>query len=276
MFRIGSHISSAKGWLAMAKEAARIGANTFQFFTRNPRGSKAKALDLQDVEALREYAGKHDIRPFLAHASYTINMSASEKKLRVFAGETIADDLARLEHLPGSMYNIHPGSHHENGKRAISLVAETLNAVLQPGRGAVVLLEAMSGRGGEIGSSFEELRAIMDAVKNAERLGVCLDTCHLYGAGYDIVDKLDDVLENFDRVVGLEFLRAVHLNDSKNPLGSRKDRHAKIGEGEIGIKAFGRIINHPALRDLPFYLETPNDADGYAQEIARLKKLYKS
>lgn len=275
MFRIGSHISSARGWLAMGKEASRIGANTFQFFTRNPRGSKAKALDPQDVEALRDYAEKHDIRPFLAHASYTINMSASEKNLRVFAGETIADDLARLEYLPGSMYNIHPGSHHEGGKKAIRLVAETLNSVLHSGRGAVVLLEAMSGRGGEVGSSFEELRAIMDAVKNAERLGVCLDTCHLHGAGYDIVDKLDDVLEHFDRVVGLESLRAVHLNDSKNPLGSRKDRHARIGEGEIGIKAFGRIINHPALRELPFYLETPNDADGYALEIARLKKLYK-
>lgn len=275
MFRIGSHISSAKGYLAMGKEAVRIGANVFQFFLRNPRGGRAKALNPADVAAFLEFAKEHDLGPLLAHGSYTLNPATTDERLAVFARETIADDLARMEHTPGNMYNIHPGYAKDGDKdRGTATVAAMLDQVIAPGWKTTVLLETMVGRGGELGGRFEELRAIIDRCEQGKLLGVCLDTCHVFNGGYDIAGDLDGVLERFDKAVGLERLKAVHLNDSKYPLGSGKDRHAKIGEGEIGLDAFARIVNHPALRDLPFYLETPNDGDGYAREIAMLGGLY--
>lgn len=261
----------------MVKEAARIGAGTFQFFTRNPRGGKAKALNPDDVSAGLEFATANDIAPFLAHAPYTLNPASPEERLQVFTRETMRDDLDRLEHTPGNMYNLHPGRSKEERPKAIKRVAEILNAALSRTWSSTVLLETMAGHGSELGGSFEEIRDIIDAT-GTERgglLGVCLDTCHVFDGGYDIVNRLDAVLEDFDRIIGLSRLKAVHLNDSKNPLGSGKDRHAPIGEGYIGLEAFGRIINHPALRDLPFYLETPNDGDGHAREIALLKNLYR-
>ncbi len=275
MFKIGCHLSSSKGYLAMGREALSIGANTFQFFTRNPRGGAAKAQDPDDVAAYLAFAAENNLRPILAHAPYTLNACAADAALRRFARETMADDLARLEHIPGCFYNFHPGSHVRQGvDTGIKYIAEMLNQVLRPGQSTAVLLESMAGKGSEIGGAFTELRAVIDRVEQRELLGVCLDTCHVFDAGYDIVNKLDSVLEDFDRAVGLGRLRAIHLNDSQNAPGSRKDRHAKIGEGGIGLEALTRIINHPALRDLPFYLETPNDVPGYAQEIALLKSLY--
>jgi len=273
MLNIGCHLSSSKGFLAMGKTAAEIGASTFQFFTRNPRGGAAKALDMEDIAAYRAFAEEHGIFPILAHAPYTLNCCAADPNIREFARNTMADDLARLEHFPGSLYNFHPGSHVKQGaETGIALIAETLNAVLRPGQVARVLLETMSGKGSEVGRSFEELRAIMDRVEHRELLGVCLDTCHVYDAGYDLVHDLDGVLDAFDRAVGLDRLRAIHLNDSKNPFPSHKDRHARIGEGSIGLDAFTAIINHPKLRHLPFYLETPQeDVSGYGQEIALLR-----
>ncbi len=274
MFRIGSHISSAKGFLAMGKEAVRIGANTLQFFLRNPRGGRAKVLNLQDVADFNAYAKEHNLEQILAHASYVLNPATQDEKLGTFVRETVADDLDRLSHLPGAMYNIHPG-HHPDATAGVKAVAALLDEVI-PAKGKnLVLLEAMSGHGNELGGSFEQLRDIIKASRRKSRLGVCLDTCHVFTAGYDIVNDLDGVLREFDRTVGLDRLKAIHLNDSKNPLASHKDRHAKIGEGMIGMAAFGRIINHPGLRNLPFYLETPNEPDGYAQEIATLKKMYK-
>ena len=274
MFLIGSHISSAKGYLAMAKDALKIGANTFQFFTRNPRGGRAKALDLDDIARFLEFTKENGISHFLAHASYTLNPATQEERLETFVRETMADDLARLEHTPGSLYNFHPGSRKDlspaDGAKA---VAATIDAVLKPKLSTTLLLETMSGHGSEVGGTFEDLRAVVDASKNGKRLGVCLDTCHVFDSGYDIVNDLDGVLAHFDAVLGLGRLRAIHLNDSVHGLGTHKDRHAKLGEGKIGWKAIARIINHPALRDLPFYLETPNDLDGYAAEIAELKKL---
>lgn len=257
----------------MGKTAAEIGASTFQFFTRNPRGGAAKALDMEDIAAYRAFAEEHGIFPILAHAPYTLNCCAADPNIREFARNTMADDLARLEHFPGSLYNFHPGSHVKQGaETGIALIAETLNAVLRPGQATRVLLETMSGKGSEVGRSFEELRAIMDRVEHRELLGVCLDTCHVYDAGYDLVHDLDGVLDTFDRAVGLDRLRAIHLNDSKNPFSSHKDRHARIGEGSIGLDAFTAIINHPKLRHLPFYLETPQeDVSGYGQEIALLR-----
>lgn len=276
MLKIGCHLSSSKGFLAMGRTAVEIGANTFQFFTRNPRGGKAKELDLQDVEQYKSFAAEHGLFPILAHAPYTLNACAADEGLREFAQNTMADDLARLEHLPGSLYNFHPGSHVKQGADVgISLIAEQLNAILTPEQSTTVLLETMAGKGSEVGKSFEELREILDRVKLSDKMGVCLDTCHVYDGGYDIVGQLDAVLEEFDRVIGLSRLRAVHLNDSKNPLGSHKDRHEKLGEGNIGLVALTAIVNHPALRELPFYLETPNELDGYAREIATVKDVYR-
>lgn len=273
MLKIGCHLSSAKGFLAMGKEAVKIGANTFQFFTRNPRGGKAKALDLEDVGAYRAFAEKHGFFPILAHAPYTLNACAADEGLREFAKNTMADDLARLEHIPGSMYNFHPGSHVKQGpEKGIELIAALLNEILMPEQSTTVLLETMAGKGSEMGRNFEELREILGRVELSGKMGVCLDTCHISDGGYDIAGNLDGVLEEFDRVIGLPRLRAVHLNDSMNPVGSHKDRHQKLGEGTIGLEALARIINHPALRELPFYLETPNDLEGYAREIALMKE----
>ena len=275
MLKIGCHLSSAKGYLAMGKEAIKIGANTFQFFTRNPRGGKAKPLDLEDVAAYRTFAQEQGLFPILAHAPYTLNACAADEGLRTFARETMADDLARLEHIPGSLYNFHPGSHVKQGPEVgIALIAEHLNAILTPEQSTTVLLETMAGKGSEVGRSFEELRAILDRVELSDKLGVCLDTCHVSDGGYDITGDLDGVLEEFDKVIGLGRLKAIHLNDSMNPLGSHKDRHQKLGEGTLGLEALERIINHPALRELPFYLETPNDLAGYAREIAMMKEAY--
>ncbi len=276
MLKIGCHLSSSKGFLAMGKTALSIGANTFQFFTRNPRGGKAKELDLEDVAAYCSFAKEHGLFPILAHAPYTLNACAADEGLREFAENTMADDLARLEHLPGSMYNFHPGSHVQQGaERGIELISSLLNKILKTEQTTTVLLETMAGKGSEVGRSFEELRAILDRTALSDKLGICLDTCHVFDGGYDIENDLDGVLEEFDRVIGLSRLRAVHLNDSKNPLGSHKDRHEKLGEGKISLKALEAVLNHPALRELPFYLETPNELEGYAKEIAMMKAAYK-
>lgn len=276
MLKIGCHLSSSKGFLAMGKEAVKIGANTFQFFTRNPRGGKAKDLDLNDVALYKKFAEEHSLCPVLAHAPYTLNACAADEGLREFAKNTMADDLARLEHIPNSMYNFHPGSHVKQGAEVgIEFIAAQLNEILSAEQSTTVLLETMAGKGSEVGRSFEELREIIDRVELNGKLGVCLDTCHVSDGGYDIAGDLDGVLTEFDKVIGLDRLKAVHLNDSMNPVGSHKDRHQKLGEGTIGLAALERVVNHPALRDLPFYLETPNDLDGYAKEIAMMKELYR-
>ncbi|MBR6950484.1 MAG: deoxyribonuclease IV [Oscillospiraceae bacterium] len=275
MLTIGCHLSSSGGFLAMGKAAASIGANTFQFFTRNPRGGAARALNPDDVAAFLSFAGENGIGPIIAHAPYTLNACAGKPSVLTFARETMADDLLRMESVPGNLYNFHPGSHVGQGiARGTELIAETLNEVLRPEFHTTVLLETMAGKGSEVGSRFEELAAIIDGVRLNDRVGVCLDTCHVYDAGYDIVDRLDEVLEAFDSVLGLDRLKAVHLNDSKNPFASHRDRHEVIGGGSIGTAAVGRILTHPALRGLPFCLETPNDLSGYAEEIRLLKKIY--
>lgn len=275
MLRIGCHLSSSKGFLAMGKEAVKINANTFQFFTRNPRGGKAKPLDLKDLDAFVEFSEERGIAKILAHAPYTLNACAKDEGLREFAKNTMADDLKRLSYLPESMYNFHPGSHVKQGAEAgIDLIAGLLNEILEPDQKTVVLLETMAGKGTEVGRSFEELQGILSKVELQEKMGVCLDTCHVYDAGHDIVDHLDEVLKEFDQVIGLNRLRAVHLNDSKNPFFSHKDRHEKIGEGSIGLDAMVRLINHPKLRTLPFFLETPNELEGYGAEIALLREHY--
>lgn len=274
MLTIGCHLSASEGFLAMGKAALSIGANTFQFFTRNPRGSKAKAIDPDDAAAFLALAQANGFGRLVAHAPYTINPCSKTERTREFARMTLADDLKRMEYLPGNYYNFHPGSHTEQGMEVgISQIAETLNAILKPEQHTTVLLETMSGKGSEVGGRFEELREILDRVALNTQMGVCMDTCHISDAGYDIAGDIDGVLTEFDRVIGLERLKAVHINDSMNPLGAPKDRHARIGEGYLGEAAFGRIINHPALRDLPFILETPNDLAGYAREIGRLKEL---
>lgn len=274
MFRIGCHLSASKGFLAMGKAAVSVGANTFQFFTRNPRGGSAKAIDEDDVAAFLQFAAEHDIAQIVAHAPYTLNACAADPNIRRFATETMADDLRRMEYVPGNYYNFHPGSHVKQGVEVgTDLIVEMLNRILRPEQRTTVLLETMAGKGSEVGRTFEELRAIIDRVELSDHLGVCLDTCHIFDGGYDIVNHLDDVLADFDRVIGLDRLRAIHLNDSLNTLGSHKDRHAKIGEGNIGLEALARVINHPALRHLPFNLETPNELDGYAAEIKLLKSL---
>ncbi len=273
MFTIGCHLSSAKGYRAMAADAASIGANTFQFFTRNPRGGKAKAIDPADVAAFEELAAEAGIERFLAHAPYTMNPAAAKPETREFALAILADDLARMESTPHQLYNMHPGCHVGQGTEAgIAKIADALNQVLAPEQTTTLLLETMAGKGTEVGGTFEELAAIMGQVELADHVGVCLDTCHVWDGGYDVAGRLDDVLEEFDRVIGLERLRAVHLNDSKNPLGAAKDRHARLGKGEIGFEALAAVTNHEALRDLPFFLETPqDDLAGWGAEIAALK-----
>ncbi len=275
MLNIGCHLSASKGYTHMAKEAISIGGNTFQFFTRNPRGGKAKEVDPKDVESFLNISKENGFAKILAHAPYTINVCSADEGIRKFGKDTMKDDLEKLEFVPGNMYNFHPGSHVGQGTdEGIRLIIEALNEILWKEQSTTVLLETMAGKGSEVGRSFEELKRIVDGVELKEKLGVCLDTCHVYDAGYDIVNNLDKVLDEFDKVIGLDRLKAIHINDSKNPFESHKDRHEKIGEGSIGIEAFKRIINHPKLRDLPFYLETPNELDGYEKEIALLKSLY--
>ena len=275
MLTIGCHMSVAKGFEKMGLTAVKIGANTLQFFTRNPRGSKAKDLDQKDIAAFRLLMNEHHFGKILAHAPYTLNPASSNGHTREFALETLRDDLIRMESLPGNYYNFHPGSHVGSGvQTGIDLISDALNQILFPNQSTIVLLETMAGKGSEIGGSFQELRRIIDGVELQEKLGICLDTCHVSDGGYDIAGRLDQVLEEFDHVIGLSRLKAVHLNDSLNPLGSHKDRHANIGKGTLGLEAFERMINHPVLRDLPFYLETPNDDDGHGEEIALLKSLY--
>ena len=274
MFYIGCHLSASEGFLVMGRTALSIGANTFQFFTRNPRGSRAKAIDPKDAEAFLALAKENGFGTLVAHAPYTINPCSKDERTREFARLTMADDLLRMEFVPGNVYNFHPGSHTGQGVEVgIAEIAETLNAILKPEQTTTVLLETMAGKGSEVGSRFEELREIMDRVELKDKLGVCMDTCHVSDAGYDIAGDLDGVLTEFDRVIGLEKLRAVHVNDSMNPLGAHKDRHARIGEGYLGVEALGRVVRHPALAGLPFVLETPNELEGYAREIALLKEL---
>lgn len=275
MLKIGCHLSASKGFEHMGKEILSLGGNTFQFFTRNPRGGSAKAINEKDVEAFRALCRENGIDVILAHAPYTLNAASADERTREFARETMADDLLRMEYVPGNLYNFHPGSHVGQGVDiGTGYIVSMLNEVLKPDQTTTVLLETMAGKGSEIGRTFEEIKAIIDKVELNDHLGVCLDTCHVYDAGYDIVNRLDDVIEKFDSVIGLDRLKAVHLNDSKNPFESHKDRHEKIGEGSIGVDAMKRIINHPNLRHLPFYLETPNELDGYAKEISLLKGLY--
>lgn len=275
-FKIGCHLSTSKGYLYMAKEIVSLGGNTFQFFTRNPRGGAAKEIDEADVKAFHEYAKENGIDVILAHAPYTLNACSADESTRDFARRTFADDLERMEYFPGNLYNFHPGSHVKQGVEiGTEYIIQMLNEVIKPEQTTTVLLETMAGKGSEIGRSFQEIRNIIDGVKLNNHVGVCLDTCHVYDAGYDIVGNLEGVIEEFDKVIGLDRLKAIHINDSKNPMGSHKDRHEKIGEGSIGVEAFERIINHPKLKHLPFYLETPNELDGYAKEIALLKGLAK-
>lgn len=275
MLHIGCHLSVSQGFRHMGEEALTIGADTFQFFTRNPRGGSVRKLDIDDMKQLNELMAAHDFAPILAHAPYTLNGCSKTERTRQFAVEAMSEDLQRLEYLDNCRYNFHPGSHVGQGAdEGIRLIASMMNQCMFSGQRTTVLLETMAGKGTEVGRSFEELAAIIDKVQFSDKVGVCLDTCHVFDGGYDITERLDEVLEQFDRLIGLEWLKAVHINDSKNPLGSRKDRHEKIGEGHIGLEAFRKIINHPALRTLPFYLETPNELDGYAREIAMLRGLY--
>lgn len=274
VFYIGCHLSFAKGYESMGVQALEIGANAFQYFSRNPRGGAAKEFDKSDAGKLLDIAARNGFAPFLVHAPYTFNPCSADAGLRDFARKAMCEDLLRQQNLPGSYYNFHPGSHVGQGaEKGISMIAELLNEILLPEQSCVVLLETMSGKGSEVGASFGEIAEIMERVKLNRKLGVCLDTCHVYSAGYDIVKNLDGVLEEFDSKIGLERLKAVHLNDSMTPFNSRKDRHAKIGEGTIGLDAIAHIINHPKLSSLPFYLETPNELSGYAREIALLRSL---
>lgn len=276
MLNIGCHLSTSKGFMGMGREALAIGANTFQFFTRNPRGGAAKAIDRADLDEFLQLAREHRFAPLLAHAPYTLNACSADENTRRFAMEMMRDDLARMELLPGNLYNFHPGSHVGQGESAgIALIVAQLNALLSAQQTTTVLLETMAGKGSEVGRTFKELRQIIDGVELPEKMGVCLDTCHVHDAGYDLVNDLDGVLAEFDQVVGIDRLRAIHLNDSMNALGSRKDRHARIGHGQIGLAALTRIVNHPQLRQLPFYLETPNELPGYAEEIALLRGVYR-
>lgn len=274
MLRIGCHLSSSKGFLAMAKTAEEIGASTFQFFTRNPRGGAAKNWEPADVEDMLQYFEKTGIAKPLAHAPYTLNACAADERVSTFALETMSDDLKRLEMIPGVMYNFHPGSHVGQGaETGIERIADTLNRVLWADMRTTVLLETMAGKGSEVGRNFQELKAVIEGVELSDKLGICLDTCHVWDGGYDIAEDLDGVLQEFDTVIGIERLKAVHLNDSMNIRGSHKDRHEKIGKGHIGLEAFRRIVTHPLLRELPFYLETPNELEGYQEEIILLKEL---
>ncbi|MDR3251805.1 MAG: deoxyribonuclease IV [Tannerella sp.] len=276
MFRIGCHLSVSKGYAAMARDALTVGANTFQFFTRNPRGGSAKKIDEKDIGEFLKIAEANGFACFLAHAPYTMNVCAVDAGIRRFSVEMMKDDLKRMEYLPGSLYNFHPGSHVQQGfDTGAKFIIEALNEALSSEQTTTVLLETMAGKGSEIGRSFDELRVILDGVELSDKMGVCLDTCHVYDAGYDIVNSLDAVIDEFDRKVGLERLKAIHLNDSKNPFESHKDRHETIGNGSLGIATLTAVINHPKLRRLPFYLETPNELPGYADEIKLLKSLYR-
>ncbi|MBR3888805.1 MAG: deoxyribonuclease IV [Clostridia bacterium] len=276
MFKIGCHLSASKGYMHMAKEILSIGGNTFQFFTRNPRGGTAKELDLDDINKFNEFSKDNGIEVILAHAPYTINVCSDKEETRRFGIDTMKDDLMRLDYINKSYYNFHPGSHVGQGVEVgINYIIDALNEILRDDQNTIVLLETMAGKGSEIGRSFEEIKQIIDGVKLNSKLGVCLDTCHVYDAGYDILQNLDSVLDEFDRVVGLERLKAIHINDTKNPFESHKDRHEKIGEGYLGNSAFEKIINNERLKDLPFYLETPNELDGYEKEIAYLKSIRK-
>lgn len=271
---IGCHLSASKGYKAMGKQAIELGANTFAFFTRNPRGGSAKEIVEKDVEAFLEIAKEHEFGKLVAHAPYTMNACAEKENIRQLAFEMLEDDIRRMEYTPGNYYNFHPGSHVGQGaEKGIEMIAEVLNTVLKPEQTTIVLLETMAGKGSEVGRNFEELQEIIDRVELKHKLGVCFDTCHVWDGGYDIVNNLDGVLNEFDSVIGLDKLKAIHLNDSMNDIGSHKDRHQKIGEGHIGLEAMKRIINHPALKDKPFILETPNDEAGYAKEIALLRGL---
>ncbi len=276
MLKIGCHLSVSKGFYAMGKEAVSIDANTIQFFTRNPRGGSAKPIDEEDVKKFQELARKHGINNLLAHAPYTLNACAATENIRTFAKNTMEDDLKRMEYFPESMYNFHPGSHVGQGvEQGTDYIVQMFNEIIKPEQTTRVLLETMAGKGSEIGRNFQEIKNIMDRVIVKEHIGVCLDTCHIFDGGYDIVNRLDEVIEEFDKIIGLENLYAIHLNDSMNICGSHKDRHAKIGEGNIGLEAITRIINHPKLRNLPFFLETPNELEGYAKEIKLLREKYK-
>lgn len=273
---IGAHLSASKGYTNMLREALSIGANTFQFFTRNPRGGKAKDIDETDVATFLQESAENGVGVILAHAPYTLNCCSANEDTRHFARETFADDLRRMEYTPSMLYNFHPGSHTGQGtERGIELITQVLNEVMFPEMTTTVLLETMAGKGSEVGRNFEELKSIIDGVELNDKIGVCLDTCHVFDGGYDIVNDLDGVLEEFDRVIGIDRLKALHLNDSKNILGSHKDRHEKIGQGNIGVAAFENIVNNKYLKDLPMFLETPNELDGYAEEIALLKSLVK-
>ncbi|MGL4741820.1 MAG: deoxyribonuclease IV [Sarcina sp.] len=276
MLNIGCHLSTTKGFANMGREAVSIGGNTFQFFTRNPRGGKAKAIVQKDIDELLKIAKENNFSTILAHAPYTLNACSGSEDTRNFAKAMMADDLERMEYLPGNLYNFHPGSHVKQGVDVgIEYIVEMLNEVIKEEQTTTILLEAMAGKGTEVGRCFEELARIIDGVNLKEKMGVCIDTCHIYDAGYDIVNNLDGVLDEFDRIIGLNRLKAIHLNDSKNPFKSHKDRHEKIGEGHIGLEAITRIINHPKLKEIPFFLETPNELDGYAREIELLKSVYK-
>jgi len=276
MLKIGCHLSTSKGFANMGKEILMLGGNTFQFFTRNPRGSKAKAIDEKDIAEFLELAKENNFATILAHAPYTLNACSGDENTRSFAIEIMKDDLDRMEYIPNNLYNFHPGSHVKQGTEVgIKYIFDMLNAILKPEQTTTVLLETMAGKGTEIGRTFEELQEILSNIKLSDKMGICLDTCHVYDAGYDIVNDLDGVLEQFDKIIGLDKLRAIHLNDSMNPFESHKDRHQKIGEGSIGLEAIKNIINHPKLRNLPFFLETPNKLEGYAKEIALLKSTYK-
>ena len=274
MLNIGCHLSISNGFEAIGKQALEIGANTFQFFTRNPRGGSARKIEQADVDALKQLISENSFSQILAHAPYTMNLCSAKPETREFALNTLKDDLQRMEYLPDNLYNFHPGSHTGQGvEKGTEQIISALNEAMFPEMNTTVLLETMAGKGSEIGGKFDELKAIIDGVDYKDKIGVCLDTCHVFDAGYDIVNNLDGVLDKFDRIIGLDRLKAIHINDSMNYLGCHKDRHQKIGEGAIGIDAFKRIVNHPSLKNLPFFLETPNDIDGYAYEIRLLKSM---
>lgn len=273
--KIGCHLSSSKGYLAMGKMIISLGGNTFQYFTRNPRGGSVKTVDYDDIKKFNDFAKENNIDYIIAHAPYTMNLASSDEKVRDFGYRVIKEDLETLEHIDKVYYNFHPGSHVGQGIEAgIDLIADTLNKVISPNQKTLVLLETMAGKGSEIGSNFREIKRIIDKVEHSEKIGVLLDTCHVNDGGYDIVNHLDEVLKEFDEIIGINLLKAIHLNDSKNPRESHKDRHEKIGSGTIGLEALTKIINHPLLRELPFVLETPNDNDGYKEEIKLLKERY--
>lgn len=275
MLNIGCHLSSVKGFEHMGRTALSIGADTFQFFTRNPRGGKAKAIDPEDVERFLQLSRENAFGKLVAHAPYTLNPCSASEKVRAFAYTAMEDDLNRMEHIPGNYYNFHPGSHVGQGaEKGIELITQLLNRVMKPQQSTVVLLETMAGKGSEVGGHFEELRAIIDGVELKDKIGVCMDTCHVSDAGYDIINDLDGVLDEFDKIIGLDRLHALHINDSLNPIGAHKDRHARIGEGHIGFDAIAAVINHPKLQGLPCILETPNELEGYAEEIAMLRRAH--